>query len=255
MSEKRTISFYPDFSKNHEFIERLKVILNSPDSSIGLCYITMATSNKFCIFIEPLDSRDNFNKIIFGFDDREILVDKEDREKTINDYMSKGYSRKDLSALSELFSDFALKNHYESLLFGSKFFTEEFRNPITSSFILKYTPDTSANRYLIDGKKVSKHYSVSLLPQLIDCIKKSTIVYPEDLSLIPCNTYHLQESSSLEQAVLKIKKSVLSPTPDFVIVEYYKDYETVEGFVKSVFRIENDILVPVNFLSPLDKKI
>lgn len=242
MSEEKVISFYPDFSKNHDFVKRITKILNRSDSSIGLCYLTMSVSNRFCVFIEPLNSKDIFSQITFGFDNRDRLINKDTKEKAINDYMGAGYSKKDLEALSELFSDFALTNHYESLLFGSKFFDPQFRKPATT-YILKYTPNEKANRHLVEGKRVSKHYSKTTLSNVKEAIERATISIEPDSLLIPCNVYLLRETGTIEETIKQVKQS---SDPEAVVVEYYRDQETVEGYISSVYKVEDNNLIIVD---------
>ena len=242
MSEEKIISFYPDFSKNHEFVKRITKILNRSDSSIGLCYLTMSVSNRFCVFIEPLNSKDIFSQITFGFDNRDRLINKDTKEKAINDYMGAGYSKEDLEALSELFSDFALTNHYESLLFGSKFFDSQFRKT-TTTYILKYTPNEKANRYVVEGKRVSKHYSKTTLSNLREAIKRATISIDSDSLLVPCNVYLLRETGTLEETIKQVSQS---SDPEAVVVEYYRDQETVEGYIKSACHVDGKNLILVN---------
>lgn len=239
MNEEKIISFYPDFSKNYEFIKRIEEILNRPDSSIGLCYLSMAVSNKFCVFIEPLNLKDTCSQITFGFDNRVGLINKETKEKAINKYMDSGYSREDLEAISVLFSDFSLTNHYESLLFGSKFFDPQFRKP-TTTYILKYTPNPKANRYLVEGKRVSKHYAKTTLSNLREAIKRATVSLDSDSLLVPCNVYLLREAGTMEEAIKQVNQS---SNPEMVIVEYYRDQETVEGYVKSVYQVDGKNLI------------
>lgn len=242
MSEEKIISFYPDFSKNHEFIKRITEILNRPDSSIGLCFLSRSVSNNFCVFIEPLNSKVMFSQIAFGFDNSNRLMNKDTKETTINNYMDAGFSKTDLEALLDLFLDFSLTNHYESLLFGSKFFDPQFRKP-TTTYILKYTPDEKANRHLVEGKRVSKHYAKTTLSNLKEAIARATISIDSNSLLVPCNVYLLRETGTLEETIKQVSQS---SDPEAVVVEYYRDQETVEGYIKSACHVDGKNLILVS---------
>lgn len=223
MEQQKNVTFDTDLSKNHEFVGRLKAILNREDSSIALCYITQSVDQRYTVFIEPFDCENN-GHLSFSFHPYDL---------PFRTQSTKNFSDSDVAALTELFSEFALTNRYEGLFFASKFFTPEYRAKPHSVLVLKYTFDENKNRLIIDGKKVSKHYAVvamSSLSKYLDLTKLNE-------TLIPCNVNILQnEYKAFDEAVKQLQKYSMSQSSDCVVVEFYKDFETFEAFVSNIFQ-------------------
>lgn len=230
---KRTKTFYPDLSKNHELIQGLDKILNRKESSISMCCITMSTSNQYMIFFESFQK--NCLKLTFNFHYSSEILHEEDHQR----YVKQGFNKEDLELLSQFFSNFALDNIYESSFFGSLFFIKEFRD-FTPLYMLKYVESEEGNRYLIDDMKLSRHYAVETISSIKYALKTEiNEITNKQKTLLPCNTYILQDCITLENAIRKF--NTLNKE-DYVIVEYYRNYETNRGFLKNVFKIENEIL-------------
>lgn len=235
---KKTKTFYPDLSKNYEMIQGLDKILNRKESSISMCYITMSTSNTYTLFFESFQN--NSLNLTFNFHYSSDILHEEDHQR----YIKKGFAREDLELLSQFLSDFALDNIYESSFFGSLFFVKEFRE-FTPFYILKYVESEDNNRFLIDGLRLSRHYAVETIKSIKYALEmESKRINNKQTTLLPCNSYILKDFSTLENAIENFNR--LPIREDRVIVEYYQDYETKRGFLKSVFKVVNAKLEEIN---------
>lgn len=235
--EKKT--FYPDLSKNHEFIERLKNILNRENSSIGLCYISLSLSNRFTVFIEPY-SKKGYG-ISFCFHDSELSAIERSKAR----YIQQGFNEEDICLLYDLFTDFSLSNSYESNFFGSLFFIDEFTlNNGNYQYVLKYTEDEAENRFIIDGLNVTKHYAVKSLENIKEQIVNAPHNY-KTKSLIPCRFYSTDDVFSLKNAVDKMK--ALRNKEGMVIGEYCKEFDTGETFLKELYALNGEKLIVLAF--------
>lgn len=233
MEYKKT--FYPDLSKNYQFIERLQSILHRENSSIALCYISLSVSNRFTIFVEPY-SKKGYG-ISFCFHDSELSAIERNKAR----YIQQGFSEEDICLLYDLFANFSLSNSYESNFFGSLFFIDEFAlNNGKYQYVLKYTEDEECDRFIIDGLNVTKHYAVKSLEN----IKEQIVDAPHNNkteSLIPCRFYFTDDLFSLKNAVDKMK--ALKNKEGMVIGEYCKEFDTGETFLKEIYELNGEELV------------
>lgn len=231
-------TFYPGFSKNHEFIERIQKILVRKDSSIAMCFITRSISDKYVIFFESY--KRNSDQLTFSFHTSDDILSEKSRAR----YIEEGFNKEDLDLLTDLFCDFALSNSYESAFFGSLFFVKEFRE-FTPFYILKYVESEDNNRFLIDGLRLSRHYAVETIKSIKYALKtKTDRSNSKNTTLHPCNSYILQDCVTLENAIKKMNS--LPIKEELLIVEYYQDYETKKGFLKTVFKVENNVLKEID---------
>lgn len=225
---KKNKTFYPDLSKNYELIQGLDKILNRKESSISMCYITMNTSNMYMLFFESF--KNNCLNLTFNFHYSSDILHEEEHQR----YIKQGFAKEDLDLLSQFLSEFALDNIYESSFFGSLFFVKEFRD-FTPCYILKYDINEEQNRFLIDGMRLSRYYSVTSKDNIKEAIRRESHRSNENIKLTPCNIYMLQDTINLTRAIEKFDQ--LQKKEDYVIAEYYRNYETNEGFLKSIFKV------------------
>lgn len=238
--KKEVKTFYPDLSKNHDFIDRIQKILARANSSIAMCFMTQSITDRYVIFFESY--KKNSDQLTFSFHTSDDIFS----EKSHARYIEEGFNKEDLELLTDLFSDFALSNNYESAFFGSLFFIERFRD-FTPRYILKYIESEENNRFLIDGIKLSRHYAVETSKAIKYALTtEANRSNNKKTTLQPCNSYLLQDHVTLENAIKKLNS--LPIRQDLLIAEYYQDYETNRGFLKNVFKVENDILKEIDII-------
>ncbi len=232
--QSKFVSFYPDEEKNQEFLKRLKEIVEQKDSSIAECSIQMSVSNSFCVFIIPNTPKYDFSVITFNFSHR---FDKE--SKNFYDYYEKeGLSKKDIKELNKLFDEYTFENHYEGLFFASKFFNKK-DSPI--NLYLKFTENEKNNKYVVEGKKVAKYYSIMLKEELESLLERKEI--NPNSSLVECNTYGLQSSKNIKDVLKLINEKNNQHSDKLLIIEHVQDYETMKRFVRNVFTVVEDNLI------------
>lgn len=241
MEQEKVVTFNADLSKNHEFIGRLKAILNRDDSSIAFCYITMTADQRYTVIIEPFDAS-NGDYLTFGFHAYDLPF----RERS-----TKPFSDSDIIALNDLFSEFALTNRYEGLFFASKFFTPEYRHKPLSVLVLKYTFDENRNRLVVNDKKVSKHYSLVPQTALLGSISSLNKDLDDKSDFFKCDINLLMQRNynSLKDAMSDYNKFAIGP----LIVEYYKDFETYDCFVGVGYELIDSTLTVVDIKYLLEK--
>lgn len=149
-----------------------------------MCYITLSIGDKYAIFFESL--KKDYLKLMFNFHTSSEILHEEDHQR----YIKQGFNKEDFELLSQFLSDFALSNIYESCFFGSLFFVKEFRD-FTPCYILKYDINKEKNRFLIDGMKLSRYYSLTSKENVKKAIRRESYRSNENSKLIPCNTYML----------------------------------------------------------------
>lgn len=243
-SEKR-VSFYTDVSKHLEFIARLNAILNEPDSSISNCYITRSTSDRYCLFITPINPQYDFTTITFDFCNFFSNSDEKDGN-FYKRYMDQGLSKEDVDLLSDFLDSFAFYNSYEGLFFASKFF-EPVLNPSEAKRIyFKFTANEKACLELIDGKKLEKYYSVTTRQNLAYELSRDKSI-DLNANLIKCNTYSFSQHKKLDFCLQEIKKTSGNhpPVENFIVIQY-KDLEYFGTYIESVFKLIDDKLVEVD---------
>lgn len=234
-------TFYPDLSKNYEFIERINKILYRPNSSILICSILKDSSppGEFLLSLESFLEKSHPLAFYFNKSSQIIL------DKNYEKYIKDGFAKEDIELLVELFNDFALSNHYESQFFCSLFFSDEFKKlkKYKHTYILKYIINESKNMFLIDEMKVGRFYAVSDIETVKEALRIGSYRSHENGKLIPCHTNFFEKVLTIDSVMKKFKSiSEKEENYKFVIVEHYFNYETHEGFLKDVFEIENDKL-------------
>lgn len=234
-NQSKRVSFYPDDSKNKEFLKRLKSILNHKDSSIAECSIQKSLSESFCVFIIPKKPKYSFSKIVFNFS---ISFDREADGDFFQYYEEEGLSRHDIEQLNNLFNEYTFENYYEGLFFASKFFTKK-NAPL--NLYLKFSEDTKENKHIIDGHKVARYYSIVDKENLDYILENKSVI--EGSSLVKCNTYGLSTYDTEKEVLQKHKERCFSKEQENFVIEHCRDYETVQYYLLKIFKVIDEKLV------------
>lgn len=242
MNNENKVSFYTDLSKHYEFKERLMAILSDPESSIGYCFLTRSTSDRFCLFLSPLTSKYSFSNISFDFFNFFTRQDVKDESFYIH-YTEQGLSRKDIDLFHDLLQDFTFDNFHEGQFFASLFFGENFNPNKLNCIILKYIPDPNYNRYLISGRKVARFYSIISESNLAFLLNKEDYI-DYNAELINCNTYGFTQEKEIKRCLKGIQELTFRHPPvQQLVVEHYRDYETSAGYIGKIFKFVNGELI------------
>lgn len=234
-NQSKRVSFYPDDSKNKEFLKRLKCILNHKNSSIAECSIQKSLSESFCVFIIPKNPKYSFSNIVFNFS---IRFDREACGDFYEYYEKEGLNRHDIEQLNNLFNDYTFENYYEGLFFASKFFTKK-KTPL--NLYLKFSENEKENKYIVDGHKVARYYSIVDKENLDYLLENKSVI--EGSPLVKCNTYGLSTYDNENEVLQKYKDKYLSKEEELFVIEHYRDYETVEYFLLKIFKVVDEKLV------------
>ncbi len=227
----KKVSFYSDLSRNLEFINKLKNILNNKDSSISNCYLSFSSSQRFCLFIETFNSSK-----LYSFDFYNYFIDPELEKSYIKEKVNKDFSKSDIDDLVKLLNDFTFENHYEGQFFASKFFIEKELNPNDlKSIYIKFTQNDKELNFLIENKKVNKQYIIVREIYLNSIIENN-------LELKQFNTYQFQKYSDPNTAINKMALTMLNTTDVFCLVEAYRDLETFETYIGKIDKIDKEKL-------------
>jgi hypothetical protein len=108
------ITFYPDTSKQKEFIERLNLILSKEDSSVKSCYLAYDYNNRLVLYISSF--KDPKYAVAFNF---HMPFTREPKENPdcFTSIIRQGFSLEDANRLYDLFEEFTLTNGAESQFF------------------------------------------------------------------------------------------------------------------------------------------
>lgn len=227
----KKVSFYSDLEKNLEFINNLKTIINDKESNISNCYLSFSNSQKFCLFFETLNSSKHYS-----FDFYNYFIDPDLDNSYKKEQMIKDFSKFDLDNLSLFLNNFTFDNHYEGQFFASKFFIEKELNPNNlKSIYIKFTPNHRYSNFLIENKKVNKHYIIVKDFYLNSIVKNNS-------ELNEFNSYQFQTYTDPDTAINKMALTILNTTDVFFLVESYKDLETFETYIGKIDKIDKEKL-------------
>jgi hypothetical protein len=248
MNTFKRVSLFTDLKYNIEFIDELNKILFLKDSSIGSCYITLSTSDKICLFLYPKKCPYKFCPISFDFF-HPLIYNQEKKEEFYSHFENEGLSRKDIDLLNDFLSKYCFESYPEGLFFASKFLGKELNPDKKKCVFYKYEPDPNYNRYFINDLKLQKFYSLNFSNHLYSVIDKDDLYYGKELK--KCNTYGFSVHIDSSHCIKEIKAR---PSDKSVIVEYYVDYETLQGYLSKVFKLIDEKLVEID-INKLEKII
>lgn len=243
-SSTKRVSFYPDTTKNKEFLDELNVILKREGSSIAECSIQKAVSDSFCVFISPKNAKHSFTTITFNF---VHPFDREGGDDGFYAYYEKeGLDKIDIELLNNLFKKFTFDNYYEGLFFASKFFLDK---KVPLNFYLKFSENESQNKHIIQGHKVARFYS-NLDQEQLDYMMKNASMKD---GLLKCNPYGFKTFSKIEDA--KANKNVYgeSMPGERFLIEHVKDYETMASYMMNLWKIVEGELVQKDISEMMSK--
>lgn len=242
MQPYNKVSIYTDYSEQNKFIVQLLEIINREGSSISSCFLHKDLKlNLMSLYFKPFNSEDPFKCISFNFFN--FFSDESQKGyNSIEYYLKIGFSQEDLELLSNFLSQYTFENRYEGLFFASTLFKLKNSDYRIKNMVLKFLPDELSNQYVIEDKYLNKFYSLinksDLKNLLKDCEFKS--------DLIGFNSYSLDESN-LDSCIKKFeKRQSIVPTPEYLLVEYYKNFENYESYVSKVYDVIESELVPIS---------
>ncbi len=242
MYSDNRVSFYTDLTKHHEFLSRLKEIINHPESNIVDCYFAQSTSNRFSLFIDTKNPRYSFKSIVFDFTNPFWRDSWKNSDST---YLEDGLSQRDIDNLKTFLADFTFKNSYEGLFFASLFFGETFNPKKASTIYLKFTPDEENNKYTIDGKYCELQMAVTSRDNLVHELKREG--NKKHANLYKCNTYSFQHHREMKYCIDQINRVAKDvPKPDWYVVEFYHDLEHLSSYIKTIYNVVDEQLIEVN---------
>lgn len=244
----KRVSFFKDLQHNIEFINQLNEILLDKNSSIGACYITRSISDRICLFIYPKNCPYKFCPLSFDFYNP-LYYNQEKNEEFYSHFENEGLSRKDADLLNDFLLNYCFESSIEGLFFASKFLEKDLNPDKKKCVFFKYEADNNYNRYFINDLKLQKFYSVNFSNHLYSVIDKDDLYFDKELKKI--NAYGFSVHIEPSHCIKEIKSR---PSDKSIIVEYYVDYETLQGYLSKVFKLIDDKLVEVD-LNKLNKSI
>lgn len=237
------LTFYPDISKQKEFINKLNSILYKENSSIKDCYLTYNYTYHLELYLSSF--KDSKHAISFNFYTPFTRHEKNHPE-CFSSIIRQGFSIEDAELLYELFQDFTLSNGAESQFFASKFKELSGHEDDFLRYAFKFTEDIHEDKFIIDGLKLTRTYA---------CLRKEDILrflVDEELNineiLTPINGYSLiSDDTKDECAQQMINLNKHNPDDEYIVIELYRNFETKERYVKDITYQVGDELITNNF--------
>lgn len=242
MQPSKKVSIYTDYSEQNRFIEQLLEILNRDGSSISSCFLHKNVSqNMMALYFKPFNSENPFKCISFNFFSH-FSDGTEKGFNSYNYYLSIGFAEEDLDLLSNLLNKYTFENHYEGLFFASTFFKQKDSSQPIKNIVFKFLPDEESNQYVIEEKYLNKFYSLVKKSHLKDLLKDCDF----NSNFIGFNSYSLNESN-FDSCIKQLQKSKeIVPDPEYLLVEYYKNFENYESYVSKVYNVIGDEAIHIN---------
>lgn len=242
MQTSKKVSIYKDYSEQSNFIEQLLEIINRDGSSISSCFLHKnVAQNMMALYFKPFNSEDPFKCISFNFFNF-FSVESQKGYNSIEYYLKIGFSQEDLELLSNFLSQYTFENRYEGLFFASTLFKLKNSDYRIKNMVLKFLPDELSNQYVIEDKYLNKFYSLINKSDLKNLLKDCEF----NSDLIGFNFYSLDESN-LDSCIKQLKKSKeIVPDSEYLLVEYYKNFENYDSYLSKVYNLIGDEAIPIN---------
>lgn len=235
------ISFYTDISKQKEFEERLKAIILREGSSVKQCYLSLSLERRIVLFLESY-KQGNLNSTSFDFS-QSFLREDRDEGRCYDSEIRSGFAKDDLILLDELFSEFTIYNSFEAQFFASKFLEmNDYKN--FSAYVFKFTEDNDNNKFIIDNKKLVRFYECLKLEDVLTIINNKS---EETNELKEASFYAMLHNDSKEKNIEIMHERNKQPNNEYVVVEFYKNFETKDRYIKNIIYIMDDKIVTESF--------
>jgi len=235
------ISFYTDISKQKAFEERLKAIILREDSSVKQCYLSLSLERRIVLFLESY-KRGNLNSTSFDFS-QSFLREDRDEGRCYDSEIRSGFTKEDLILLDELFSEFTIYNSFEAQFFASKFIEMNgYKN--FSAYVFKFTEDNENGKFIIDNKKLVQFYECLKVDEVLEIINDKS---EETNELKEASFYRMLNNNNKEKEIAKMLELNEKTEVNYVVVEFYKNFETKDRYIRNVIYQVGDETVTESF--------
>lgn len=235
------ITFYTDISKQKEFEERLKAIILREGSSIKQCYLSLSLERRIVIFLESY-KQGNLNSTSFDFSQSFLRKDRNE-ERCYDSDIRSGFAKEDLILLDDLFSEFTFYNGFEAQFFASKFIEmDDYEN--FSAYVFKFTEDNDNGKFIIDNKKLIQFHECLKVDEVLAIINNKS---EETDKLKEASFYRMLNNDNKEKNIEIMRQMNKQPNNEYVVVEFYKNFETKDRYIKNIIYMLDDKIVTESF--------
>ena len=242
----KKISLFTDLTKHREFINELNNILNLDNSTIKNCYLDYQINRKMAIIIESFNNVTN-NSRDFSFTDFFLRAERDDAD-FYPALLKKGFSKKDIDLLIELFDKYTFDNHYEGMFFATRLSAVTNPNTQENRIVFKFTEDEESDRFIVNNIPSTKSYVVIYDHEISNIFFR---LKPDDFSE---SGYHkikgpfsqLINNINKNDAIKQLKKMYESGKTVYAL-EIYKGFLSYDVYVNNFLFFDGQNIITKTF--------